>query len=232
MNYLKIIIHFADNAQHQEGYKSHHHSLFCSIVRLINKNNWNKTKIDLGQILHAAGMSKPTYIDARKWLVDNNWIEVVEGKNAYQMAEFSLGVEARIEDIVEDNTFTSTQPSTQPSDDTSTSTSTVPIYIKPLSVKGIKVKEKENYTKEFEDFWKLYEKPNGKVKSFQLWQKLSQADKDKIKPHLEFYKKANPDSKFRKDPERYLFYRTFDDIDPAQIKKAEEAIRPKREMVY
>lgn len=134
MNYLKIIIHFEDNAQHQEGFKSHHHSLFGAIVRLINKNNWNRTKIDLGQILYSAGLSKPTYIEARKWLVKNNWIEVVEGKNAYQMAEFFLGVEVRIEDKVEDNIFTSTNTSTQPS----TNTSTLPIYNKPISYKAEK----------------------------------------------------------------------------------------------
>lgn len=142
MNYLKIIIHFTDNAPFQDGFKSYHHSLFYSVIRLINKNGWRKTKIDLGQILCMSGLSKPTYIEARKWLMDNKWIEVAEGKNAYQMAEFFLGAEVRIEDIVEDsiedivedNIFTSTNTSTN----TSTISSTLPIYNKLLSNKANK----------------------------------------------------------------------------------------------
>lgn len=215
MNYLKIIIHFTDNAPFQDGFKSYHHSLFYSVVRLINKNNWRKTKIDLGQILCMSGLSKPTYIEARKWLIDNKWIEVTEGKNAYQMAEFSISqevvedsvegvVEECIEDIVEDNIFTSTH--------TSTISSTLPINNKLLSNKADKHKVKENYTKEFEDFWILYEKPTGKVKSFHLWKKLSDEDKEKIPIHVKFYKKVQPDPKFRKDPERYFTNRLWEDF--------------------
>lgn len=143
-NYLKIVNHFWEVAPYQEGYRSQHPALFFAILNQVNKNNWRKTKIDLGLMLCLSGLSKPTYQDARKWLVKNGWVNVVEGRNAYQSAEFSLGVEVRIEDIVEDNIFTPTHTSTLSSTPPSTHTSTLPIYNKPVNNKPKTYKQEVN----------------------------------------------------------------------------------------
>lgn len=138
-NYLKIVNRFWDIAPYQDGYRSQHCALFFAILNQVNKNNWRKTKIDLGLMLCLSGLSKPTYQDARRWLVNYGWICVTEGKNAYQSAEFSLGVEVgeevRIEDNVEVNIFTSTPPSTISSTPPSTHTSTLPINNKLINNK-------------------------------------------------------------------------------------------------
>lgn len=91
-------------------------------------------------------------------------------------------------------------------------------------------KKQYNYTSDFEEFWGLYEKPTGKIKSFQLWQKLPADDKVKIIPHVKFYKKTQPESKFRKDPERYLSNRLWDDFEPKVNQQTYQP--PKRETVY
>jgi uncharacterized protein YdaU (DUF1376 family) len=69
------------------------------------------------------------------------------------------------------------------------------------------------YTQEFELFWKMYSKPVGKVNAFKEWNKL--------KPSAELIKKitekakaqaaAIPESKFRKDAERWIRDRRWED---------------------
>jgi hypothetical protein len=62
--------------------------------------------------------------------------------------------------------------------------------------------EKESYS--FSDFWKDYGKPVGKKECLDRWSKISSADKEKIKNTVHQYTKKWPESKFRKDPIRYL----------------------------
>lgn len=254
MNYLKIIIHFTDNAPFQDGFKSYHHSLFYSVIRLINKNGWRKTKIDLGQILCISGLSKPTYIEARKWLIDNKWIEVTEGKNAYQMAEFFLGAEVRTEDIVEDNIFTSTHTSTHTSTDTSTQPSTLPIYNKLLSnkankqntdisivgvdavlpeqieetvmPKATKALTQQKYSEDYEAFWKLYDKAEagGKKQCYEKWVKLPIEEKSLIMMQVKDYKKKQPDPQYRKNPITYFNQKPWVDF----VAKPELINQPQR----
>lgn len=63
---------------------------------------------------------------------------------------------------------------------------------------------------EFEKFWNLYDKKRGKEKAFYYWQKLTDEEKAKVFEHVPKYVKST-EKQFRKDPERYLRYKTFND---------------------
>lgn len=79
----------------------------------------------------------------------------------------------------------------------------------------------------FEEFWELYDKKVGKSITEKLFSKLSAADKEKIKVHVPRYVLAKPKT-FRKDPERYLKHRTFND----EIVEETEAVKAVEILTY
>lgn len=87
---------------------------------------------------------------------------------------------------------------------------------------GVSVAEipqsKVEYSKEkyinisFGVFWDLYDKKVGdKNKLEQKWNKLKNEDREKIMQHLPKYKIAQPDKKYRKDPQTYLNNKSWND---------------------
>lgn len=63
--------------------------------------------------------------------------------------------------------------------------------------------------KSFDLFWNKYDKKVGLQKSRALWKKIPLSDHERIMKHLDEYVKT--EKSFRKDPERYLKYRTWED---------------------
>ena len=63
----------------------------------------------------------------------------------------------------------------------------------------------------FKEFWDLYDKKVGKEKSIHLYANLSMKDKEAIFKHIPRYKMAQPDKRFRKDPQTYLRNRSWED---------------------
>jgi len=63
----------------------------------------------------------------------------------------------------------------------------------------------------FEEFWDVYGKKVGKEKAKSKWLKLKESDKDACLLAIPKYKTARPDVQFRKDPERYLTHRVWED---------------------
>ena len=65
---------------------------------------------------------------------------------------------------------------------------------------------------EFENFWNLYDKKVGdKTKIFNKWKKLSELEKALIFEHIPKYKSAQPDKKYRKNPETFLNNKSWND---------------------
>ena len=64
--------------------------------------------------------------------------------------------------------------------------------------------------KNFEDFWNLYDKKVGKPNTMKEWKKLKPLEIDQIFIHVPKYT-ASKEKQFRKDPERYLRHKTFND---------------------
>jgi hypothetical protein len=65
----------------------------------------------------------------------------------------------------------------------------------------------------FEKFWKFYERKGSKQETKKLFLKLTDEELELIKVHVAAYKKATPERKFRKDAERYLSHRLWENDD-------------------
>jgi len=75
-----------------------------------------------------------------------------------------------------------------------------------------KVKEKiETPNIPFDEFWVVYDKKVGKPKSIPLWNKLTNDERSSIIAYIPKYKKAQPNKGFRKDPERFLRDKKWED---------------------
>ena len=69
------------------------------------------------------------------------------------------------------------------------------------------------YTKySFGEFWDLYDKKRGdKGKIERKWMKLSEREREAIMKYIPLYKEAQPDKKFRKDPDTFLNNKSWND---------------------
>ena len=84
--------------------------------------------------------------------------------------------------------------------------------------KKYKKKNKEEKKKEikytcmsFDEFWDLYDKKVGKPNAIKLFEKTTEKERELIKAYIPKYKLSKPDVKYRKDPERFLKYRVWED---------------------
>lgn len=62
----------------------------------------------------------------------------------------------------------------------------------------------------FTDWWTVYAKGSKKL-SAELWEKIPQKEREAIMAHTPKYIASKPDMKYRKDGERYLKHRTWED---------------------
>jgi DNA-binding Lrp family transcriptional regulator len=90
-----------------------------------------------------------------------------------------------------------------------------------------KVNNKENnkvniITERFEEFWEGYGKKVGKEKAKSKWIKLTESEKDLVLLAIPKYKTLRPDPIFRKDPERYLMHRVWEDEMPITLEEKEK----------
>jgi hypothetical protein len=76
-------------------------------------------------------------------------------------------------------------------------------------------KENNNSIERFEEFWNIYNKRVGKEKTKAKWAKLKDKEVDAIFKALPSYV-ASREVKFRKDPERYLTHRVWEDEMPTE----------------
>lgn len=72
-------------------------------------------------------------------------------------------------------------------------------------------KRVDKNTISFETFWNLYDKKIGLPKSRAKWEKLSLKDQQAIIDYIPKYKIAQPDKKFRKNPETFFNNRSWED---------------------
>jgi hypothetical protein len=88
----------------------------------------------------------------------------------------------------------------------------------------VKVKEKVKEKKEgevenaemmpwptFDDFWTAYERKGNRKATEQEWAKIDQKEREAIMDHVPYYNSSKPDKQFRKDGERYLRGRVWED---------------------
>ena len=63
----------------------------------------------------------------------------------------------------------------------------------------------------FDEFWEEYDKKTGKDRAQSLWKKMSKDKKDKAIDYIKGYKQAQPDKKYRKNPDTYLRNESWND---------------------
>ena len=63
----------------------------------------------------------------------------------------------------------------------------------------------------FDDFYDLYEKKRGRPNAEKFWNKLTQKEKEECMAAVPAYVASTPDKTYRKDPERYLRHKAFQD---------------------
>ena len=74
------------------------------------------------------------------------------------------------------------------------------------------VKEEEEVNESFENFWEEYDKKVGdKAKLKKKWNSLSEIDRKNALEYITAYKKAQPDKKYRKNPETFLNQKSWND---------------------
>jgi len=61
----------------------------------------------------------------------------------------------------------------------------------------------------FEDFWNLYDKKVDRTKAEAKWKLLSQKEKEEAVEYIPAYKLAQPDKKFRRNPETFINNKTW-----------------------
>lgn len=74
-------------------------------------------------------------------------------------------------------------------------------------------KKKNNILRDekFEEFWNLYNKKVGKQKAKDQWSKINESEYDTIIERVKKYLVLRPDAVYRKDPERFLKHKVYDD---------------------
>lgn len=102
--------------------------------------------------------------------------------------------------------------------------------------------KKDNSNKEaskkddrFEQFWEMYGKKVGKDNTKKQWARLKDDERDAILLAVPLYIRARPESIYRKDPERYLKHRVWEDevvINPLDEKRKETGGAPANEESY
>jgi hypothetical protein len=70
----------------------------------------------------------------------------------------------------------------------------------------------------FDFFWDLYDKKTGdKIKLSDKWSRLSDSERELIINHIPLYKNAQPEKKFRKDPQTFLNNKSWlDEVIPSK----------------
>lgn len=155
-------------------------------------------------IAKETGLSKQTVANCISEISSIGWIKV----------NIKSGMRTSIEPLLTINTLTS-----QSNPPYSTEYTPLLPKVTPLTsgsnidnILDNSIDNTNTYTREFDEFWKIYPKKNGKKNAFSQWKKLIKQDRQKA---VDDIPKRKLDDKwlggYIKDPERYLKDRQFED---------------------
>lgn len=196
--------------------KPTHIAMYSFAIEHCNRLGWKK---DFGfpttMVMEAIGVrSYSVYKTHLDDLVDFGFIEMIEiSKNQYSANIIALKENDKAPTNALDKALIKHTSKQVQSTRQSTHQSIDSIDIQ-------RTKNKEQRTKggdissilPFSDFWDLYDKKVGsKNKLEKKWEKISEADRAKIREYIPRYKKSQPDKKFRKNPETFLNNESWND---------------------
>jgi len=219
MNIYSLSRYFWDfSFENPDLIKPTHIGIYFFAIEHCNRLGWkDKFGFPTSMVIEAIGVkSYSVYKKHFDDLVEFGFIEVHE----YSKNQWSSNIIALKENCKADckaldkalTTHTSKQSeSTHESTDQSTNSIDIQIYnstnlqtyqsteVKPEPAPEILL----NYS--FDDFWDDYDKKRGKKeKLIPKWEKLKDSDREEIRDYIPKYKLAQPNKKFRKDPETFI----------------------------
>ncbi|SHF79932.1 hypothetical protein SAMN05444008_11290 [Cnuella takakiae] len=206
VNYISLINSVWQEMPFLDGYKGTHAAVFFAIVDSINRNRWHSVALPLDYIINKIGFCRKAYTDSRIWLEKNGMLSIIPGKNANQMAIFSLGPAVHIWT----GRYTGTDTSTD------TSTSKTPVQKRTARRTHYKTGNKEDKPKtlseEFEKWWNAYDKKVGLTKAVIAWEHLSEEERRLAYSHTLSYVQSTSEARWRKDPCKYLEEKAYHDV--------------------
>ena len=208
MNSYELTRKWFDFAFEKHEAKVQHTALFCWIIELNNRLGW-KQQFGLPTNSTMEGLSignKNTFLSALNDLQDWGFIKIVKpSKNQYQSCIISICCNKKATALHTALDTALIQHSN------SIDNGTVPID-KQVNQETNKTKEtKELKEKLFNQFWESYQKKVGKPNTLIQWNKLTIQEMEKIVEVCPKYIIYHPDPKYRKDPERFLKNKCWED---------------------
>lgn len=207
--------------------KSQHTAIYMWIIELNNRLGW-KSEFGLPTSDTMEGLSignKNTYLDALRDIAAWGFITIIkESKNQYQACIIQLcrskSEPARSTALdmalihhgysIDNSNGVGIGFSTVPIDKPVNNETIKPINNIPEAVASATLEIVLNFS--FKEFWDLYDKKVGswdKIKK--KWEKLKPDDRQEIMDYLPKYKTAQPDKKYRKNPDTFLNNKSWKD---------------------
>lgn len=208
--------------ENPEMISPNHSALYFFIIEHCNRLGW-KEKFGLPTTMakDAIGIkSYNTYIKTLNEIVGWGFVKVIErSKNQYSSNIIALSKNNKAHNKALDKAFIKhvTKQSESTVQSTGESISSVDKQVNQEPLQPITNNQEPSDAHElliwptFDDFWDLYEKKVGREKSEGLWKNVSQADREKLMQHIPKYKAAEPIKKFRKNPQTYLYNKSWND---------------------
>jgi len=184
--------------------KPHHISLYVFLINQNNRNNWVewfKCPFDLAMAGACIG-NKKTYYKCLSDLQEWKLIKYEKGINDYKAPKIKLEV------LICTTDDTATVPQSEPLLLPQGTPQGTHIY-KPKTKKQ-KIENKDTCFS-FNEFWELYDKKVGKPNALKLFEKITEHERELIKKYIPKYKISKPEVKYRKDPERFLKNKVWED---------------------
>lgn len=187
-----------------EKINPNHSAIYFFAVEHCNRLGWkDKFGFPSQMAMEAVGIKNwRTYSKALTELVDFGFIIMVEtSKNQYSSNIISL------KSAYVKNTKAPTKALDKALQKHSTKQGQSTVSID----KQVTSNKEQETIDQFNSFWNLYDKKITKDKAYNLFKKLSQNDIDSLMAYIPKYKTAQPDKKFRKNPDTFLRNKSWND---------------------
>lgn len=199
--------------ENPEKVSPNHTAIYFFAIEHCNRLGWReKFGFPTQMAMDAIGIKKnQTYTRYLNELVDFGFIKMVQkSTNQYSANIISLISAMPKNGKALDKAIVKHVAKQTESIGQSNSTIDKPITNKPIN--NITIEQTLSLEKDFDDFWNAYGKKVDCKKCKNVYFKLSNLDRQKIKSSISVYVDSTPDIKFRKNPLTWLNGKCWDDI--------------------
>lgn len=196
MNYISQINAFWEKVSEDQRIRTSARAVYLALLQINNQCGWKiQFQAVYGQVLFMTGIANvQTYYSCLNELVDAGYLIWKKGPNQYQAATFEIVMLYEKTEVQVESKLKATSKQVE-------SNFNIP-----------KQENNKQINIPFSVFWDLYDKKVGeKSKLEKKWHQLTSNDRELIIKHIPSYKLAQPDKKYRKNPEGYLSKKVWQD---------------------